>query len=271
MALLAAISLGCLLPIVSSQASSVTQPTVQGSGLTGTPGCVVFTASGTNRITVDCSKLFWDAGNNCLAIGTNTCVGNVMVIQSPSGSAASVSVVAPGAQQAAFSALTNGVGRLIFGAQGNGDLFFFDANQARDFIDISHLNGNLNLQASGGDVHVGGTTASGYKLDVQACGTTGCVQIPSLVGKSVLPGISGCSASLGGGSTDLAGAIISGTTGACTVALTFSSNAPNGWVCSASNQSTANLIRQSAFSAGGVTFNGITNNGDFITYQCAGF
>ena len=240
-----------------------------GGPLTGaTAGSILFGASGTfAQLNGDRS-----GGGLCFSATSAACSGNTFVVASASGTTAQAVIYAPGAQQAAFNLFSNGAGRLVFGAQGNGDLFFYDANHTRDFMDISNnAAGDMNLMTAGGDVHVGGNSASGFRMDVQSCGANGCARTPTLVGSGTQPGITGCSASIAGGSTPLAGAIISGTAGDCKVELTFAYTAPNGWVCSANDEYAANLIRQTGFSSTGVTFSGTTGNGDFITYQCVGF
>jgi hypothetical protein len=47
--------------------------------------------------------------------------------------------------------------------------------------------------------------------------------------------------------------------------------APNGWVCSPGNQTTANLIRQSASSTTGCTVEGTTVSGDVISFMAVAY
>lgn len=92
-------------------------------------------------------------------------------------------------------------------------------------------------------------------------------------GTGSAPGISGCSATIDATSTNAAGIITSGTSGACTVAITManSQTAPHGFSCAVSNLTTANLIRQTVSSTGGATFAGVTVSADKIAYNCIGY
>lgn len=105
-------------------------------------------------------------------------------------------------------------------------------------------------------------------------GTTGTfreLKHRSLVSGGTVPGISGCTAGTqtGGGS---AGTYTSGTTGTCTVVLTFAFTAPAGWSCWASDRTTpANLISQSASSTTTATLTGTTVTGDVIGYGCMAY
>jgi hypothetical protein len=95
------------------------------------------------------------------------------------------------------------------------------------------------------------------------------------IGGHEAPGISGCSATIGTNSLNSAGFITSGTTGTCTVTLTFNlarmGSPGTGWSCSISNQTTANLIRQSGNTTTTVTFSGTTVTGDVLVYACTGY
>ncbi len=83
--------------------------------------------------------------------------------------------------------------------------------------------------------------------------------------------VSGCG-TLNANSTLIAGFITSATTGACTPVLTITNaTGTNGWSCPISNQTTANLIRQTASAAGSITWSGTTVSGDVLAYgPCAG-
>jgi hypothetical protein len=101
-----------------------------------------------------------------------------------------------------------------------------------------------------------GTAAAYRELKFRAWGSGGTV-----------PGISGCSAGtqVGGGSS---GTFVSGTTGTCTVTLTFAFTAPNGWFCDASDRTTpANLISQSASTTTSCTITGTTVTSDVIGFS----
>jgi hypothetical protein len=83
---------------------------------------------------------------------------------------------------------------------------------------------------------------------------------------------SGCSNSTTvGGAT--AGTYKSGTAGTCTVTITMNGatgvTAPNGWACSAYDQTTAaDVQRQSASTATTATITGTTASGDVIVFGC---
>lgn len=83
--------------------------------------------------------------------------------------------------------------------------------------------------------------------------------------------VSGCSlTSAVGGSW--AGKFNSGTTGTCTVTITFSDTANTGWTCDAHDTTTvADVINQTAFTTTTATISGTTASGDIITWKCVGF
>lgn len=82
--------------------------------------------------------------------------------------------------------------------------------------------------------------------------------------------ISGCTAtSSTGGNT--AGKFTSGTTGTCTVVITLAVTATNGYTCSVSDQTTANLMRQSANTTTSCTVSGTTVSGDVIVWSAIGW
>lgn len=86
--------------------------------------------------------------------------------------------------------------------------------------------------------------------------------------------VSGCTAGTTiGGAT--AGTFVSGTTGTCTVVITMAGamgmTADNGWACAVSNQTTANLIRQTASNTTTATVAGVTVANDVISFFCEGF
>lgn len=87
------------------------------------------------------------------------------------------------------------------------------------------------------------------------------------------PAVSGCTAAaIVAGSTGIAGQINSTPTGACAVTLTFDKAAPTGWSCAISNQTTANLIRQTASTTTTAVFTGVTVAGDVLAYgPCVGW
>lgn len=82
-----------------------------------------------------------------------------------------------------------------------------------------------------------------------------------------VPGISGCSAGTQTGGATI-GTFASGTTGACTVVLTFAFTAPTGWFCAATNRTTiGNTFSQSASSTTTCTLTGTTVTGDVIPFS----
>jgi hypothetical protein len=62
-----------------------------------------------------------------------------------------------------------------------------------------------------------------------------------------------------------------GPTGASTVVITPGFTAPNGWSCSASDITTANTLRQSAFAAKNCTISGMIKSNDVITFTAVAF
>lgn len=90
---------------------------------------------------------------------------------------------------------------------------------------------------------------------------------------SVAPAVSGCtSAAIVAGSTALAGQINTTPTGSCVVTLTFATAAPHGYNCAISNQTTANLIRQTASTTTTAVFTGTTVANDVLAYgPCVGW
>lgn len=85
---------------------------------------------------------------------------------------------------------------------------------------------------------------------------------------------SGCTNSATHG-TGLAGDYTSGTTGACTVVVTINGatgyTAPTGFACTANDETTGNLYRQTASSTTTATFSGTTVSGDVITFSCTAY
>lgn len=108
----------------------------------------------------------------------------------------------------------------------------------------------------------------------QTLGATGCSIAAPTISTGTKFTASGCSlsATVGGSS---AGQFTSGTTGACTVTITLNgataSTAPNGWSCWVSDETTGNLMRQTASTATTATVSGTTVSGDVITFGCVGY
>lgn len=73
-------------------------------------------------------------------------------------------------------------------------------------------------------------------------------------------------ATIGTGSKANAGFVTSTTTGVSTVVVTFPFTAATGWAISPTNNTTANLTRQTASTTTTATFSGTTVTGDVISY-----
>ena len=104
-------------------------------------------------------------------------------------------------------------------------------------------------------------------------GGGGRVGFAAVTGTSSAPAISGCSATIDSTSNNVAGEFTSGSTGSCTVTLTFAGgiSAPHGWACAVSNKSSGNLVRVIGSTTTTVQFNGTTTSGDVIAYSgCSG-
>lgn len=83
--------------------------------------------------------------------------------------------------------------------------------------------------------------------------------------------VAGCSAAVVAGSGSSAGLLTAGTSGSCSVVVTLPFTAPNGWACAANNLTTANLFRQSATTTTTATLDGVTVNGDTLSFACLAF
>lgn len=141
----------------------------------------------------------------------------------------------------------------------SGTVFRAYACAVNDANGLNNINGNSSFTA-------------------QACFATdkGTLYAPALVSAGGAKfTISGCSASTTvGGPT--AGTYTSGTTGTCTTVITMNGatgiTSPNGWACTASDQTTpADLITQTASNATTATLAGTTLSGDVISFHCMGF
>jgi len=86
-----------------------------------------------------------------------------------------------------------------------------------------------------------------------------------------VPGISGCSTGTQAGGNQ-AGTFISGTSGTCTVILTFAVNAPNIWYCTSQNLThPADMLQEYSSTPNSVTIQGPTTSGDLIAFGCRAF
>jgi hypothetical protein len=98
------------------------------------------------------------------------------------------------------------------------------------------------------------------------------LKLRSEIAAGTAPTLSGCSFTTQLGA-NMAGSFLSGTTGTCTLTITFSgTTAPSGWRCSADDlTTTADRISQSAYTATSCTITGTTVSGDLITYETRAF
>lgn len=120
-------------------------------------------------------------------------------------------------------------------------------------------------------LHVNGGQAAGITSVTFPAGYLGPQGVVSLGTKFT---ITGCTAgTTNGGAT--AGTFVSGTTGTCTVVITMNGatglTAPNGWSCWVNDETTANLMRQTASSTTTATVSGTTIANDAIIFGCMGF
>lgn len=102
-------------------------------------------------------------------------------------------------------------------------------------------------------------------------GPSGIVSSPLYQGNGAAPGISGCGASVTVG-TNIGGLIASGTTGTCTIALTFTATATTGYNCDGWSDVTntpalfTGLAKQTAVSSTSCTVQLTTVSGDVIRW-----
>lgn len=159
-----------------------------------------------------------------------------------------------------IGAYTNASERVLFHNNGislgsTGSLFWTVGSLASAIVGDTGL-----CRGAAGQVSVndGSTTCTNTReMNVRSLGSSGTV-----------PGISGCSAGTQtGGAT--AGTYASGTTGTCTVTLTFAFTAPTGWSCFAANRTTpADIITQTSSTTTTAVLAGASLSGDVISYGC---
>lgn len=123
-----------------------------------------------------------------------------------------------------------------------------------------------------GDVDLYRISAGLLGLTNSTPGTYRDLELRSLVSGGTAPSISGCSAGTqtGGGT---AGTYKSGTSGTCTVTLTFALTAPTGWSCYANDQTTPADVQKQI--AGGSTttavISGTTVTADVVSFGCVAY
>lgn len=140
-----------------------------------TPGSVLF-AGASGALAQDNANFFWDATNHRLGIGTTT-PAYPLTIFTPSGGSYLSLNAHDGASQAAITFFVADVFQSQIGVQSNGDTFFFDNGHGRNFMNEAASSGQLQLQAAGGNISVGGTISTNYKVDVQSSGTSGTLRV----------------------------------------------------------------------------------------------
>lgn len=95
--------------------------------------------------------------------------------------------------------------------------------------------------------------------------STGAVSLNYTTTAPTIDATSCTGAAIGTGATNGAGTITGLPSGTCTVVITLPA-APHGWVCGASNQTTANVFRQSANSTTTCTLTGTSVASDVLAY-----
>lgn len=119
-----------------------------------------------------------------------------------------------------------------------------------------------------GNANIG--CADGTAAPTNGIITCGLTQTPAIQSTGTTFTISGCGTTgLKGGST--AGEFNSGTSGTCTITITFGGlTATNGWYCSPANDLTtpADHLYQTARTTTTATMSGTTVTGDLINFSC---
>lgn len=251
----------------------------------GTINQVAYYAATGTTVGGDADLLF-DGSN--LTLGATTAATGAMTINSNGG--AGLTVISSNATQAGIN-IDAGPGGghkfSFFASANNPGLFgFYDTTSAAFVFGAS----TSTVQLGSGNTFswnstVNPTTAPDLAISRSAGGvlavgtgtagnTTGKIKTAAYMSVGTKFTASGCSNSgTVGGAT--AGRFTSGTTGACTVTITMgdTATAPNGWSCTASDQTTpANIYDQTT---GGSTttavLTGTTVTNDVISFSCIGY
>lgn len=137
----------------------------------------------------------------------------------------------------------------------------------------------LNVSDNGHSLHTSGRVFgvtdknARIMLDISATAANSLLTMAEPVAIGV-QSISGCSLSAAVGGA-WAGKFVSGTTGTCTVTITFPDTATNGWACgrgASDITTTADFLTQTAFTTTTATLSGTTASGDTIVWgPCVGF
>lgn len=131
-----------------------------------------------------------------------------------------------------------------------------DTGLSRDAAGILDIGTGAAASSAGSIKLAGVMTSGGTKFTVAGSGG-GCGTLGATVG----------------GAT--AGTFVSGATGTCVVAITMNGatglTAPNGWSCSASDETTPALFTQTAHTATTATISGTTVTSDVVSFHCTGY
>ena len=121
----------------------------------------------------------------------------------------------------------------------------------------------------GKDLGIARNAAGVLEVNSGVAGTLRDIKARSFYSGGTVPGISGCSAGtqLGGGTI---GSFVSGTTGVCTVTLTFALTATTGWICDAQDLTTfasfANIFHPTSFTTTTCVIAATTISGDVVQF-----
>lgn len=157
---------------------------------------------------------------------------------------------------------------------GNSGGVYIDGVNSRAVVGSSGYFGwSSGSDASNSSIDVGlrRNAAGVIEVDSPTAGTYRELKLRSLIVGGTVPGISGCSAGTqtGGGTV---GTYASGTTGTCTVTLTFAFTAPTGWNCLANDRTTpADLIGQTSSTTTTCVLSGTTVSGDVIGFTAVAY
>lgn len=266
-----AAAIGCFNNITGFTAAGTTGTTSTNLVFSTSPTFItpVLGAASATSIT---SALFTNAA--ALSITTTASNGNISltpngtgVILFPAGANTTPAITISTAGNGFYASGTNIIDISLatvraYSFQGGG--LFFMLNNAATII-------------MGGSQDVALGRAGAGKLAV-TLGTTDCstvafcgdLTLRSIVASGTTPTIS--SGTIGTGARNSAGFFTSTTTGAYTGTLTFNgTTAPVGWSCGVSNQTTANLFRQTSSTTTTAAFAGTTVSGDVISYTCVAY
>jgi hypothetical protein len=160
-----------------------------------------------------------------------------------------------------FSFLNEGNSTVRFRYDGTGGRGEFDNAGKLTWSSTSNFSGSADLGVGRNGVGIlevnNGTAISG---------TSNAASIKALAFIAAGTATSCTGATIGTGSKNGAGFVTATTTGVSTVVLTFSVTAPTGWAVEVSNQTTANLTRQTGSTQTTATFSGTTVTGDILSY-----